>query len=112
METTEIQMKTDIYDGLLKLGVREPAVFKMGDRHIIGAWEEMNVLEKRNEEWYVLKSGKKAVRVYGDAASWKDAINQAGQYLRGTDLSGSKTSDTFPSQSSAEPVVFGTAISY
>jgi hypothetical protein len=103
----DYEVTKDIYDGLIKLGVREPAVFKMANRHIIGAWEELNVVENG----WVLKSGKKAVRVYGDAASWKDAIDQAGRYLQPIAPSGVKTLPTSPSQPSAEPAVFVSGIS-
>jgi hypothetical protein len=101
--------KTDIYDMLVKLGVKEPAVVQFGGRCIIGAWE---VIGEITESGWVFRGGKKAVRVYGDATTWKEAISLAGEYLRRTGLDGSKTSDTFPSPVSAVQPVFVSGTSF
>ncbi len=66
--------QTEIYDWLLERGIREPAVFVLGSRHVVGRWESMSSLLGNG---YVCRAGRVAIVVLGWGEDWPDAFAQA-----------------------------------
>lgn len=91
----------EIYDWLLANGVKEPAVLKLGTLHVVGRWEQISEVkpaeighdrpaldsEGRAKPGphpkpgppvpYIVRSGKLAIQVIGQAESWDEAFEQA-----------------------------------
>lgn len=63
-----------VYDALIAMGVREPAVVQLGERCVAGRWEEIS---ERLEGDYICRAGKVAIIVLGQAATWSEAHAQA-----------------------------------
>ncbi len=62
--------QTDLYDWLLSIGVREPAVIMLGDRCVCGRWEQIG---EQLPSGYMMRSGRVAVQVLGEGATWEAA---------------------------------------
>lgn len=65
-----------IYDLLTSIGV-DAAVFKLGDRCIVGRWLPTGVVRSN----VVLRGKPKAVEVLGESDNWADAEEDALKYL-------------------------------
>lgn len=63
-----------IFDWLVTKSVAEPAVLQMGDRFIVGRWETMSV---KVPNGYILRTGRVAVHVLGEGATWTEAYEAA-----------------------------------
>ncbi len=67
--------QADLYDWLLTQGVQEPAVIMMGERCVCGRWEQIG---EQLPSGYMMRSGRVAVQVLGEGATWDDARMAAG----------------------------------
>ncbi len=56
-----------LYEWMIKSGVREPAVIKLGDRHIAGRWETIGEV---TPDGHILAGERKAIQVLGTGPSW------------------------------------------
>lgn len=66
--------QSEVYDALLALGVREPAVIMLGDRCVCGRWESIG---EELPNGYMMRTGRVAVQVIGEGASWSEAYSAA-----------------------------------
>jgi hypothetical protein len=64
----------EIYDWLAAQGVKDPAVVALGDRHVVGRWENVSNFLPNG---YVCRAGNLAIVVLGEADNWIDAHAKA-----------------------------------
>lgn len=67
-----------LYDWLLKMGVREPAVLRLGERCIAGRWE---VLSEQLPNGHICRTGRVGVHVIGEGDTWNSAHAMAEKRL-------------------------------
>lgn len=61
----------EIYDALhAKHAVKDPACVKLGDRCIVGRWEEIS---EELPNGHICRAGKVAIIVLGEASTWDEA---------------------------------------
>lgn len=63
-----------LYDWLLTAGVREPACVQLGTRFVCGRWESIG---EELSNGHILRTGRVAVHVLGEGASWDEAYAAA-----------------------------------
>lgn len=73
--------QSDLYDWLLSVGVREPAVCMMGTRCVAGRWESIG---EELPNGFMMRSGRLAVQVLGEGDTWTAAHEAAVIRLRAT----------------------------
>lgn len=61
---------TEIYDWLLKIGIKDPACVALGARCVVGRWENVSNYLPNG---YVCRGGNLAIVVLGEADNWLDA---------------------------------------
>lgn len=70
--------KEEVYDWLLSERIREPAVLVLGERHIVGRWEEAANIEPTG---YICRAGRIAIVVLGWGDNWSNALEAAKAHL-------------------------------
>lgn len=75
--------QTDLYDWLLRMGVREPAVIMLGGRCVCGRWETIGETTLPSGG-YVLRTGRVGINVLGEGETW-DAAHVAAMRKLGVD---------------------------
>jgi len=71
------ESREEIYDLALEMGLLHPAVFVLGDRHIVGEWEEWARLSRRGRCPLILYSKGRGIRIrFESLTGWKEIISE------------------------------------
>ncbi len=62
--------QSEVYDALLALGVREPAVCMFGTRCVAGRWESIS---EELPNGFMMRTGRVAINVLGEGDTWDEA---------------------------------------
>lgn len=65
---------TDVYDLLLRRGVKEPAALVLGDRHVAGVWIPLGTRTVMTGRQVILRSESKGVQVISEGESWEEVM--------------------------------------
>ncbi len=74
LERTTLKPEEVIYDWLLSLGIREPAVLMLGSICVIGRWLDVST---HLDNDYVCRAGRLGIHVLGEGATWEIAREAA-----------------------------------
>lgn len=70
--------QAELYDRLLEMGIREPAVAMFGTRCVAGRWEDVS---EQLPNGHICRVGRMAVHVLGEGSTWDDAHEAAAKKL-------------------------------